>query len=163
MKADTPLPQRKNIRLPCYDYSLCGGYFVTVCTEKHVELLSEVGRGGALLRPVGHIAEQALLELPQHYPVQLDKYVVMPNHLHFILRIGPDNPGFRLPDILCAYKSITTKRANQLCRTPGRRLWQRSYYEHVIRDEADYAAIWQYIDENPLKWEIDRFYGKGAR
>ena len=101
--------------------------------------------------------------LPQHYPVQIDKYVVVPNHLHCILRITVPSSAVSLSGIVCAYKSLTTKAANQAMQTPGRKLWQRSYYEHIIRDEPDYQEIWQYIDENPQKWEIDRFYGKGTR
>ena len=163
MDSGTALPKRKIVRLPEYDYSRNGAYFITLCTEKRAEILSEIRRGGALLRPVGCIAEQTLLELPQRYPVSIDKYVVMPNHLHFILCIREAAKSIPLDAILCAYKSITTKAANQAEHTPGRKLWQRSYYEHVIRNESDYREIWQYIDENPQKWELDRFYGKGAR
>ena len=163
MDSGVPLPKRKIVRLSSYDYHQCGAYFVTLCTESRSEILSEIRRGGALLRPVGHIAEQALLDLPQRYPVQIDKYVVMPNHLHCILRITVSPSSVSLGDIVCAYKSLTTKAANLADHTPGRKIWQRSYYEHVIRDEVDYQEIWQYIDENPQKWEIDRFYGKGSR
>lgn len=163
MDSGVSLPRRKIVRLPDYDYRQCGAYFVTLCTENRAEILSAIGRGGALLRPVGRIAEQLLLDLPQHYPVQIDKYVVMPNHLHCILRITVPSSAVSLSGIVCAYKSLTTKAANQAMQTPGRKLWQRSYYEHIIRDEPDYQGIWQYIDENPQKWEIDRFYGKGAR
>ena len=163
MGSGAPLPQRKSIRLPDYDYRQRGAYFVTLCTENRAEVLSQIGRGGALLRPVGRIAEQLLLHLPQHYPVQIDKHVVMPNHLHCILHVTVPSSAVSLSGIVCAYKSLTTKAANQAMRTPGRKLWQRSYYEHIIRDEIDYQEIWQYIDENPQKWEIDRLYGKGAR
>ena len=163
MDSGAPLPRRKVVRLPDYDYRLCGAYFITLCTENRVEILSEISRGGALLRPVGRIAEQVLLDLPQRYPVQIDKYVIMPNHLHCILRITAPHALVSVRGMLCAYKSLTTKAANQAMQTPGRKLWQRSYYEHIVRDETDYQEIWQYIDENPQKWEIDRFYGKGAR
>ena len=148
MDSGAPLPRRKVVRLPDYDYRLCGAYFITLCTENRVEILSEISRGGALLRPVGRIAEQVLLDLPQRYPVQIDKYVIMPNSVR---------------GMLCAYKSLTTNAANQAMQTPGRKLWQRSYYEHIVRDETDYQEIWQYIDENPQNWEIDRFYVRGAR
>ena len=164
----TALPQRKPPRLPGYDYCTAGAYFITICAKNRRCIFGSIlptGVGGdaciapqVTLTPLGRLVQKHLSTIPG-----VTEYIVMPNHLHCILRITVPSSAVSLSGIVCAYKSLTTKAANQAMQTPGRKLWQRSYYEHIIRDEPDYQGIWQYIDENPQKWEIDRFYGKGAR
>ena len=162
------LPERKPIRLPDYDYSSPGAYFVTICTQGRRCVLSSIRRGA--LRPCGRpdlrlsrygkIAEQAFRRVEELYGVSFDVYVIMPNHVHCICRIGERRATARvaptLGRIVGAYKSIV---ANG-CQKAGwsGALWQRSYHEHVIRDEADLRAIWEYIDANPGKWAEDRYY-----
>ena len=102
------------------------------------------------------IAEWALLQISTHYPgVAVDKYVVMPNHIHLILTL-PCNDGraLRAPTvsrIIRAWKETVTK-------TLGAPIWQKTFYDHVIRDENDYLRIWDYIDTNPLRWAEDEYY-----
>ena len=162
------LPSRKAVRLPTYDYSSPGAYFVTICTKDRRCAFSSIRRGDPCgrpdlrLLPCGKKAEQAFEAVERLYGVAFDIYVVMPNHVHFICRIEDKRATPRvaptLGRIVGAYKSIV---ANN-CRKAGLNatLWQRNYHEHVIRNDVDYREIWNYIDGNPSKWAEDRYYTK---
>ena len=154
--------RRKRYRLPMYDYSEDGVYFVTICTDQKRKYLSDVSRGGVLPRPFGKIVENELLALPERYGVVIDKYIVMPNHVHILLTIQRAGqspaPTHDLSSMIGAFKSRTTKTVNRMMNTPGRKLWQRSYFDHVVRNEEDYLRIWQYIDTNPAQWAEDEYY-----
>ena len=157
------LPKRKPNRLKEYDYSQDGAYFITICVKDRQELLGEIV-GDGLARPAyanlseyGKIVEQELNRIQFHYhDVILDQYVVMPNHVHAIVIVdagtGRASPPPTLGNIVGGYKSG----ASRLC---GFALWQRSYHDHIIRDEADYDRIAKYIEENPARWKEDCFYG----
>ena len=156
-------------RLPDYDYGRNGCYFVTFCTKDRENLLSDVGRGLApgmspelTLSPVGKILEFQLRALPQRFPtVTIDHYVIMPNHIHLLLSVGHTpgaSPRPTLSQIIGACKSLTTRTANAADHHPGRIVFQASYHDHVIRNEADYLKHWQYIDDNPAKWDEDEYY-----
>ena len=155
---------RKRLRLPAYDYSQNGTYFVTICTENRRRCLSDVGRGGVLPRPAGIAAEREILALTDRFDVHIDKYVIMPNHVHLLItlqRAGQSPaPTAGLSAIIGAFKSLSTKAINQLDNTPGRKLWQRSYYDHAIRNDADYLRTWQYIHDNPARWAEDEYYSE---
>ena len=167
------LPNRKPNRLKQYDYTGNGAYFITICTQNRTEILSEiiVGRGLApaecKLSEYGKIAEQELLNLEKRYAgVKIDKYVIMPNHIHAIISINNDltagaRPRPTLSDIICTFKSITTRLCNK--RHKGNKIFQTSFYDHIIRGEEDFKEIWEYIDGNPQKWREDRFYSKGEK
>lgn len=154
--------RRKSLRLPNYDYGQAGGYFITICTKGQEELLSTVGAGHLAgpvvkLTEIGTILETLILQLPQAYPtVTIDKYVIMPNHVHLLIQIAQSGPAGcpapTMPKIIGALKSMTTRQA-------GSPVWQRGYYDHIIRDEADHLRIWEYIDTNPAKWEEDEYFG----
>ena len=118
------LPKRKKIRLDGYDYSQSGAYFVTICTKDRQELLSDICRGGALLRPIGEISETVINNLSERFSINIDKYVIMPNHIHIIITIqrAEQSPAPTIADIICAFKSITTKLANKLDYIPGRQI-----------------------------------------
>ena len=161
---------RKHPRLNSYDYSKQGYYFVTICTQNSEEILSKispvcdkVGRGlaPALFRTdltiFGEIAEEQLFALQERYPyVKIDKYVIMPNHIHVIIILGQKRAGASprptLCDIICSYKSITTLKCNKRDNIKGRKIFQTSFYEHIIRNEKAYTAICRYIYENPIGW-----------
>ena len=156
-------PKRKPVRLTEYDYSAPGAYFVTICTHEKRCILSEITVGEGLAPPVcrltdtGRVVENEILSVPVRYPgIGIDKYVIMPNHIHMIVEIraqaGGASPSPTLFDAVRVIKSLSTRRSGL------KKLWQRSYYEHVIRGERDYAEIWTYIDENPAKWTLDRYY-----
>ena len=154
---------RKPTRLKEYDYGTEGAYFVTICTDKRKPLLGQsvVGRGLApavvKISEYGRIAEEQLLLLEKRYPqVKIDKYTIMPDHIHILLRIekAGASPCPTIPDVMCAYKSITTR----LCRQTGyteKHLFQSSYHDHIIRNYEDYLDRWQYIQSNPAKLQDD--------
>ncbi len=158
------LPKRKQIRLPDYDYSSPGAYFVTICTHEKRCILSSVAVGAAISRPpevrltrYGEIVDLAIQNIASVYPhISIDKYVIMPNHVHLILQIHTDKNGR-----LIAAPTVSTI-IGQMKRWASRQakipLWQKSYHEHVIRSEADYREIWEYIDTNPARWAEDRYY-----
>jgi REP element-mobilizing transposase RayT len=160
------LPKRKRIRLQSYDYSTPGAYFVTVCTQNRRCILSDIVVGDgvldvpqARLTSSGMCVRDTLLEIEQHYKwLSLDHYVIMPNHIHLLLRIESNGPSGTLaptnetlPKLISTFKRFTNRRC-------GAQLWQRSYHEHVIRNENDYREIWEYIVHNPIKWAEDRYY-----
>lgn len=158
-------PQRMPTRLEHYDYSQDGAYFLTLCVQDRKPLLSRipVGEGLAppepILLPFGKIAQKQLLNLRTRYPMlTIDKFVIMPNHIHILLHIhaGGASPSPTVSDIVCAYKSLTVRECKKV--QPIEQLFQRSYYDHIIRDAYDYQTKWQYIDENPVKWSEDKLY-----
>ena len=151
------LPKRKQNRLSCFDYSSNGAYVITICTKDKAKILSEICRGGVLLRPQGKIVEKELLELEKRYGIIIDKYCIMPNHVHLIIFIDDYNreeqsPSPTISDIVCAFKSITTKKINEFENLKGRQIWQRSFFDHIIRNEQDLLYERRYIDENPVRW-----------
>ena len=161
------LPKRKRPRLRHFDYSTAGAYFITICTQNRRCLLSHiVGRGLAPAEiqytAYGQIAEEQLLLLEQRYPsLKIDRYVIMPNHIHAILLLEETagaSPHPTIMDIVCAYKSLTTWQCKKV--QPIDRLFQASFYEHVIRGREDYNEIAEYIVNNPKQWELDKLYSK---
>ena len=161
------LPQRKHPRLRSYDYGSAGAYFITICTHHRKCLLSHiVGRGLAPAETVytqlGEIAKEQLLQLENRFPtMKIDAYVIMPNHIHAILRLEETagaSPRPTVTDIVCAYKSLTTRACKQASHIE--KLFQTSFYEHVIRGQADYNEIAEYIQNNPKQWELDKLYAE---
>ncbi|MBE6992300.1 MAG: transposase [Ruminococcaceae bacterium] len=159
--------KRKHPRIKEYDYSQPGYYYVTINTLNNAKVLSTVGRGLAPaaiiveLSEVGKVAERQLLELEKRYNhVRIDKYVIMPNHIHVIFvlneQVAGASPRPTLMDVVCAYKSITTCECNRMDNTPGRKLFQASFYDTVIRNDSAYYETARYIEENPLKWMLDK-------
>ena len=163
------LPQRKHPRLSEFDYTTAGAYFITICVQNRRCLLSDiVGRGLAPaetfdvnLTEIGEIAEKQLLLLEDRYHcLKIDQYVIMPNHIHAIFIIEDEaagaSPRPTIMDIVCAYKSLTTRE----CRNIGfpEKLFQTSFYEHIVRCREDYEEISKYLHENPLKWQFDELY-----
>ena len=185
------LPKRKTIRLQGYDYSRNGCYFVTVCVKRYSvknkhEILGEIVNrkstdipgeyvGDAhpgvphtpkmILSEYGLIADEYIKNIEKYYAgIYIDKYVIMPNHIHMIIinkneMISPGTPGCASPTksvlakIINAYKTLTTKQI-------GFPIWQRSYHDRIIRDEDEYRRTWRYIDDNPARWADDEYYNK---
>lgn len=148
-------PQRKHPRLKDYDYSLPGYYYVTVHIQKDGDLLSRIVPGRVILTPLGKLARQQLLALEERYAyVKIDKYIIMPTHIHAIIILKESGAIKRpdLPRIVGTFKSITTRLYHQMNGTSGRPLFQVSFYEEVLRGERAYQEAWRYIDENPSKW-----------
>ena len=164
------LPKRKHPRLDNYDYSSAGAYFVTICTQNRRCVLSRiVGRGlapaetdGIEYTTFGKIAEEQLLLLENRYPcLSVDRYVIMPNHIHVILVLedaAGASPRPTIMDAICAYKSLTTRE----CKKAGmaEKIFQTSFYEHIIRGREDYEEIVKYIYKNPTRWYYDELYAE---
>lgn len=154
------IKQRKQNRLSSYDYSTTGAYFVTICTDDRQKILSEVTDDGVpVLKRIGKVAEGLIMRIPEKYPaVSVDRFVIMPDHIHVLLSIGQgtEAPSPTLGNIIGWYKYQVTKEVNRIYGTEGRKLFQRSYYDHVIRNQADYNEAWEYIENNPRKWVIQK-------
>lgn len=153
---------RKQLRLKNYDYSAVGYYFVTICIQNRVRLFGEINEN-MVLNAAGRMIKKIWNELPIYYPVQIDEFVVMPDHIHGIIKLsvgaGPRARPISLPDIVQRFKSLTTTQYKHHVITKGwlpfnGRLWQRNYYEHIIRDEIDLNNVRRYIQNNPNKWII---------
>lgn len=166
---DMEFSQRKPNRIEHYDYSQNGAYFITICTQDRRRILSEiVGDGSPVPTACGKIAEEILKMIPEKYPnVSVDKYVIMPDHIHMLLRIDNVGDGFPVPqgrrnasptmgNVIGWYKYQTTKQINMITNTPGEKVFQRSYYDHVIRNQQDYDEAWEYIENNPKKWVMTK-------
>ena len=146
------LPKRKSPRLPGYDYSTANFYFITICTYEKKCVFGNPGE----LNWLGKAAEENLIRISEINPnIRLDKYVVMPNHIHAILDIQ-NSESNDLTIIIGQYKMSVTKRIRQ--KYSNFQVWQRSFHDHVIRNQQSYEKIWTYIDNNPQKWEEDCFY-----
>ena len=156
------LPKRKNIRLKDYDYSQNGYYFVTICTHNRQNLF-ETSIVGNDLRvvpsdvPQNQIIEKWLTELQNKFQIEIDKYIIMPDHIHFILIIPTERHiGRSLPDMIKWFKTMTTNEYIKSVKDGfiepfDKKIWQKSYYEHIIRDENDYVLKSEYILNNPFK------------
>ena len=147
--------QRKQNRIDGYDYSQNGAYFITICTRDRRKILSDIVGDDAHIvpTPYGRIAEKYIRNVPE-----IEKYVIMPDHIHMIIQLdngpmwasAPTKPQqSRIASIVRSIKTLTTKEI-------GTAIFQRSYYDHVIRNQQDYNEIWEYIENNPRKWVIEK-------
>ena len=152
--------KRKNsLRLPQYDYSSDGAYFITVCVKGRKQLLSRIVgcddhiAPWVVLTPIGLKVQKYLSQIRG-----IDKYVIMPNHIHLIIIQNESGSMWsstptNIPDIIRSFKTLVTKEL-------GYSIWQTSYYDHIIRDEEDYLIKAQYIDDNQVKWQYDKYYNE---
>ena len=154
------LPKRKHNRLGEFHYGSGYSYFITVCTKDRARILSDITVGEDIILPqtkvnltnYGQIVENALLSIPNYYEgASIDEYVIMPNHIHFILTIRNNGRMISSPTMSTIVGQF--KRASS--KTAGFSLWQRSFYDHVIRNRQDYEETRKYIFENPQNWEKD--------
>ena len=164
---------RKSTRLPEYDYGQTGAYFLTICTYQRECLFGEIADGEMRLNACGNVVvEEWLRSSGVRVEIELDAFVVMPNHVHAIVimhnDVGatgrsplgaarrPGGPAKRsLGAFIAGFKSSVTSRINQLRSTQGARIWQRNYYEHVVRSPAEHDRIRRYIADNPRAWPDD--------
>ncbi len=189
MKYNPDIHHRRSIRLQGYDYSQNGAYYVTLCTQNRECLFGEIVKGEMILNEYGKIVEQCWNNLPNHYDnIELDAYVIMPNHFHGIILItdnvdNVDNVGaihelplhespiqspqqrrkMLLPKIVGRFKMNSAKQINQMRNTPGISVWQRNYYEHFIRNDKSLENIRNYIINNPSEWYYDDYNPKKVK
>ena len=181
MNPNHSLPHRKKLRIPDFDYSQPGAYYVSIVTQGRRKLFGQIVDGEMVLNDIGKMVKEVWVAIPEHFPiVELGEFVVMPNHFHGIITIMAgetqginvgarhavprpfsEKEGFGKPvsgslsTILRSFKSATTKAFHEFFGHAEESLWQRSFYEHVIRNERDYRAIYEYIVANPMNWEMD--------
>ena len=169
---DNRTRNRRSIRLKEYDYSQAGYYYITICTHNREHLFGAIENGVMRHNDIGTIALNEWTRTPEMRPnISLDAFVVMPNHLHGIIVIngviGDNSPVYEqfgkptsntIPTIIRGFKAAVTKQVNILRGTPGEPVWQRNYYEHIIRDDQSHYSIAEYIKKNPLRWEEDDYY-----
>ena len=132
-----PRPRRPSLRLPGYDYSQAGAYFITACTQNRVMLFGEVIDDDVRLNEMGTIVQKTWDDLPTHYRgIDLDAFIVMPNHVHGIIILADESARrHAIPEIVRGFKTFSARRVNERADKSGV-LWQRGYYEHVIRNES---------------------------
>jgi REP element-mobilizing transposase RayT len=176
---DTPQRHhRRSIRLRGYDYSRAGAYFVTVCTHNRECLFGEIVDREMVLNDAGKIVADEWMKIAKiRNEIELDQWIVMPNHIHGILVINDpvgaihESPlqmtvtqrrNMALPKLIGRFKMLSSKGINEMRGTPGRPVWQRNYYEHVIRNDDEMNRAREYIINNPAKWALDRENPVGA-
>ncbi|HLF18831.1 MAG TPA: transposase [Candidatus Omnitrophota bacterium] len=155
---------RKFLRLKGYDYSQCGYYFVTVCTKGRVEWFGNIRGDKMELNEYGKIVNDAWYWLENQYEyVSLDEFIIMPNHIHGIICIDDCRGGSRtaptiksIGRLVGAFKTVSTKQINQVRNTPAMQLWQRSFFDHIIRNEVSLQRIREYIRSNLIMWAEDK-------
>ena len=146
------LPKRKQIRIENYDYSTPGAYFITVCTANREKNFWSDRRGelcspaNVPLSDIGMLVDNEIKKLNSVYDaVRVDKYCIMPDHIHFIISIHTDT----ISRVMKQFKGSITKQI-------GRSIWQKSFHDHGIRNQQDYDEIWEYIENNPLKYTLKK-------
>ncbi len=198
MESKNALSKRKSTRLRGFDYGKTGAYFLTVCTENRKNILStiSVGEGSPLpikgsalpiLSPCGEIVDRWIKRIPEKYPnAYVDRYVIMPNHIHILLSIVNDNeredshndtfgrgdplndtfgrgdpsPTTTVNAVMGWLKYQATKEINQFQNTVGDKIFQRSFFDRIVRNYDDYHKICKYIYENPARWYYDKLYSE---
>lgn len=182
MRYDPEVHHRRSIRLKGFDYSRQGAYFVTICTHERECLLGAIVEGAMVLSETGQIAQFVWDDLPNHVAGCVpSEFIVMPNHVHgIVLLVGAGSKPARgagadvpektwaglepaptrqtLSEIVRQFKTFSARRINAMRSTQGVPVWQRNYYEHVIRNEDDYHRIAEYITTNPARWEEDTLH-----
>ena len=166
------MQRRKHLRLREYDYSTPGAYFITFCTHGRRNTLSRIV--GAIhespeteLTGYGQVVDRVINSIPQHLNATVDRYVIMPNHVHLIVLINEEqraiheSPLHTRSVISKTVGYIKMKASKQIhAGFGGEEIWQRGYYDHVIRNRSDYEMIAKYIYENPIRWERDKLYSE---
>ena len=162
------LPVRKDIRLKNYDYSSPGAYFITICTENRKQLLSKIVGGDVLDAPImvellsyGKIADKHINQINNfNERIKVDSYVIMPNHIHIMLFVvengasrtsPPTKQHSEVSRFVSTFKRFCNKEY-------GGNIWQRHFYDHIIRNRQDYEKHMRYIYENPIRWHYDELY-----
>lgn len=178
--------QRKNRRLPGYDYSQDGYYFITICTHNRQPVFGKIVDRRMALNEYGKIVHNEWVRSANlRKEIKIDKFVIMPNHFHAILGIDHSSvesyghttgastsgsgtrtyihtslqsPSRTLGAIIRGFKASVTTKINTFRNTPQNPIWQSGFHDHIIRNETEYRKIWEYIDTNPLKWQEDCYY-----
>ena len=171
---DNQLPARKPLRMSHYDYNTPGVYFLTFCTHNRKHFLSRIVGATAespepQLTTCGKIVDAVIRNIPAHLHVTIDRYVIMPNHVHLIAVITEEDVLREIHESPLQSRSIMSKLIGFIKMNASKAIrqhygdvavWQRGYYDHVIRNQEDYVALAEYIQTNPLRWELDKLYAE---
>ena len=168
---------RKSNRIPGYDYGSAGAYFITICSKNMEQIFSTISRSGGILPPqtklteIGYVIEQEIIHIPEIYDnVNVAKFVIMPNHVHMIIEmrdnggkmppLRDDGTGGKMPPLRNAgtIGQIVNQWKRAISIKLGFSTWQKSFHDHVIRNQEDYNRIAEYIENNPARWIEDRYY-----
>ena len=171
---ENKLPARKSLRLYHFDYNTPGAYFLTFCTQNRKHFLSRIV--GAIqespepqLTICGKIVDMVMQNIPAHLHVTIDQYVIMPNHVHLIAVITEEDVRREIRESPLQSRTIISKLIGYIKMNASKAIrqhygdvtvWQRGYYDHVIRNQEDYTALAEYIQTNPLRWELDQLYAE---
>jgi putative transposase len=170
MTYNPEIHQRRSIRLKGYDYSQAGAYFVTICSWNKECIFGEITNGEMHLNELGRIVSGEWHRSSEiRKEIELDTFLIMPNHIHGIVVINAYTSSYvgangrsplqmkpkSISSFVAGFKSSVTKQINQIRNTPGIPVWQRNYYEHIIRNEKELNQIREYIVNNPIQWELD--------
>ncbi|MGI5865163.1 MAG: transposase [Myxococcales bacterium] len=174
MRAKSRYPTRKSIRLKGYNYSSAGVYFVTVCTAQRRCILGVIDGGRMVLNEAGRIVEREWLRSSEIRPeLALDAYVIMPNHFHGLFaftnpspapaRAGHDRQPQSVSSFVSGFKGATCRGIRMLLGRPDFVVWQRGFFERVVRGEREIDRFRHYIENNPVEWVQDRYYASASR
>ena len=176
---DMEMPNRKPNRIAGYDYSQSGAYFVTICTQDRKKILSRISVGtplpGCPQEPCdenghpgtgvptvellwhGEVADKYIRQMDAFYNhLSVDKYVIMPDHIHLLVTIHGGHPGTGVPTRTSEIARFVGTFKRFCNKEYGSNIWQSRYYDHVIRNQQDYNEVWEYIENNPTKWAISK-------
>lgn len=163
---ESELPKRKKNRLAGYDYSECGAYFLTICVQNREPILwkatNNVGATCGRQLPLsnyGQIINDEIKRISSIYNnVMIDKYVIMPNHIHIIIVLRDNRAVDGRPQVAPTISRIIKQFKGAVTKQIGWSIWQRSFHDHIIRNEDEYRKIWDYIEYNPINWQQDRYF-----
>ena len=151
-----------------YDYALPGAYFVTICVKNRACIFGNIREDGMVYSPLGQIASDTWRKLPLHYQhIGVDEFIVMPNHFHGIVIINDVGAGFKpaptrsrhnLSEIVRGFKTYSSRRINLARGTTGQPVWQRGFWDRIIRDDKELLRLREYIQLNPIRWLDDEMY-----
>jgi REP element-mobilizing transposase RayT len=167
MALNNNLPYRQSLRMPGFDYRQPGAYFITVCTHRREPVFGHLSQGIMHLNAAGRMAQSVWEDLPAFYPhIEIDEFIVMPDHFHGIVVIHPvvgaihesplpitvaERRGMTIPKLVGRFKMQTAKQINVSRNMSGVPLWQRNYWERILRDAREWAAVRAYIRDNPRR------------
>ena len=151
-------PRRKNTRLKEFDYSQFGYYFITICMKNRKKFFSKIENSIVVLSKFGKIIDEVLMNIPSCYNVEIDCYIIMPDHIHLIIILDKDEnkKNYSLSDVMGKFKSFSCKKIREVLEDDEKFEWQKSFYDRIIRNEKELYQIRKYIKENPLRWEIEK-------